>query len=427
MPVASPSVPLLVVGLSHRTAPAEVRGTLAFRADEAADLLVRGRREGAWSEAMLLSTCNRTELYAAPGPGAESGGGLAARLAAAHAPAVPPVDGFLYRAEGRGAVRHLLRVACGLDSMVLGESEIAGQVREAYRLAREEGTAGPQLDLAVPLALRVSARAREATGIHRGVTSVPGAALALARGHAGDLSRARVLIVGAGEAGRIGARLFASERPLSLRIADRKSDCAEALAGETRGTALDWSRLEEALGDADVVLTAVSAPDPVLTCAALRAAAPRRAGRRLVILDIGIPRNVEAGARDLEGVLLFDSDDIARLVDGNREQRRTEMAKVEALVEEGLDRMHRGRRRASSEPLVKEIRLSLEGLRRRELERSRRHFTPAQYEHLDRLTRSLVEKAYHVPMEVLGEPDPVVRDDAWVRRLFGVAGGEAPP
>ena len=426
MAVASPSVPLLVVGLSHRTAAAEVRETLAFRADEAADLLVRGRREEAWTEAMLLATCNRTELYAVPGPGAERAGGLAARLAAAKSVEGASTEGCLYRAEGEGAVRHLVRVACGLDSMVLGESEIAGQLREAHRLAREAGTAGRVLDRVVPEALRISARARDETGIHRGVTSVPAAALALAKRHAGDLSRARVLVVGAGEAGRIGARLFASEGTLSLRIVDRTASRALALAAETRASAVSWDRLEWALEEADVVLTAVGAPDPILTCAGLGAAALRRPGRRLVILDIGIPRNVEPGARDVDGVLLFDSDDIARLIDQNREHRRTEVEKVDAMVEEGLERILRVGRRTRSEPLVSEIRRSLEDLRQRELERSQRHFSHEQYEHLDRLTRSLLDKAYHVPMKVLGETDPAVLDEAWTRRLFGVGGGGAP-
>ena len=201
-------VPLEVVGLSHHTAPLEVREALAFDPWEAQEFLARGRREEAWTEAMLLSTCNRTELYASPGAA-----GVVARLAGARPALRIDSEAVLYRSEGPGAVRHLVRVACGLDSMILGESEILAQVKEAHRIAREAGTAGPVLDRVVPAALRISRRAREETGIHRGVTSVPGAALALAKRHFSDFSRLRVLVVGAGEAARIGARLFAGERP----------------------------------------------------------------------------------------------------------------------------------------------------------------------------------------------------------------------
>ncbi len=423
----APTVPLRVVGLSHRTAPVAVRESLAFDPDEAADFLARGRREEAWVEAMLLSTCNRTELYATPGPAAAREGGMAARLAAARPQVGPAAEGLLYGDEGAGAVRHLVRVACGLDSMILGESEIAGQVREAHRLARGAGTAGPLLDRVVPAALRISARAREGTGIHRGVTSVPAAALALAKRYFDDFSRARVLVVGAGEAGRIGARLFAGERPRALWITNRTPARAVDLAAETRAATWSWHCLEGALADVDVVLCAVRAPEPVLGFDAIRAAARRRAGRMLVLLDIGVPRNVDPRARDLEGVFLHDVDALERLVDQSRDARKAEVEKVEAMIEEGLLRILLGERRGATEPLVAEIRRSLEELRLREVERSLRHFTPGQREHVDRLTRSLLDKAYHAPMQALRDMEPEARRESWVRRFFGLVRRDGPP
>jgi glutamyl-tRNA reductase len=411
--------------LSHHTAPVEVRESLAFDPWEAQEFLARGRREEAWTEAMLLSTCNRTELYASPGPAAAAGGGIVARLAGARPGLRADADAVLYRSAGTGAVRHLVRVACGLDSMILGESEILAQVKEAHRIAREAGTAGPVLDRVVPAALRISRRAREETGIHRGVTSVPAAALALAKRTFSDFSRLRVLVVGAGEAGRIGARLFAGEHPGALWITNRTPSRAVALAAETRAATWSWQCVEGALAEVDVVLCAVRAPEPVLGYEALRQAARRRAGRMLVLLDVGVPRNVDPRARDLEGVFLHDVDALERLVEQNRERRRAEVEKVEAMIEEGLVRILLGEERGAAEPLVEEIRRSLEELRTREVERSLRHFSPEQREHLDRLTRSLVDKAFHAPMQSLRDLGPEARErESWIRRFFGLGGKE---
>jgi glutamyl-tRNA reductase len=418
-------VPFRLVGLSHRTASVGDREAMAFDPEEAAEFLARGLRDEAWTEAMLLSTCNRTELYATPGPAAGKDGGLAARLTAARPEIRVEVDGLLYESAGAGAVRHLVRVACGLDSMVLGESEILSQVKEAHRIAAKAGTAGPMLDRVVPAALRVSRRAREETGIHRGVTSVPAAALSLAKKHFADFSRIRVLVIGAGEAGRIGARLFAGEHPQALWITNRTPSRGVALASEVNGATWSWPCAEGALVDVDVVLCAVRAPEPVLTFEGLKAAARRRAGRMLVLLDIGVPRSVDPRARDLEGVFLHDMDALQRLVEQNREKRQAEVAKVEAMVEEALVRVLLGEERRAAEPIVAEIRRSLEELRAREVERSLRHFPPEQREHLDRLTRSLMDKAFHAPMQSLREMGPEAKQrESWLRRFFGLRGPE---
>ena len=257
---------------------------------------------------------------------------------------------------------------------------------------------------------------------------MPAAALALARRHFSDFSKVRVLVIGAGEAGRIGARLFAGERPGALWISNRTPSRGVVLASEVHGATWSWQCIGDALVDVDVVLCAVRVPEPVLGFEALRAAARRRAGRMLVLLDIGVPRNVDPRARDLEGVFLHDVDALERLVAQNREKRRAEVEKVEAMVEEGLVRLLLGEDRRAAEPLVAEIRKSLEDLRLRETERSLRHFTPEQREHLDRLTRSLMDKAFHAPMQSLREMGPeAARKESWIRRFFGLGGKEPRP
>ena len=187
-------------------------------------------------------------------------------------------------------------------------------------------------------------------------------------------------------------------------------------------------RLTEAGAEVDVVLTAVPAPQPVVGFDALRAASRARAGRMLVLLDLGVPRAVDPRARDLEGVFLHDVDALERLVESNRERRLAEIPRVEALVEEGIVRLLLGEGRRAAEPLVADIRRSLEEIRAREVERSLRHFTPEQREHLDRLTRSLLDKAFHAPMESIRELGPdAAGKESWIRRFFGLGGrGEEP-
>ncbi len=421
-----------LVGLSHRTAPVAVREAAAFAPGEAVEFLARGREERAWGEALLLSTCNRTELYAAPLNG-DGDGVLAERLARARPAVHFAAPGLLYRGEGHGALRSLLRVACGLDSMVLGESEIAGQVREAHRLARDAGTSGPILERLVPAALRLSARARTETGIQRGVTSVPAAALEIARRHFADLGRRRVLVVGAGVAGGLAARVLARESPGAFFVSNRTPARAAALAAEVRAAVLPWEDLPGALGDMDLVLCATRAPEPVVRLEDLRATAKARAGRFLLLLDIGVPRNVDPRARDLEGVFLHDLDAIEGIVAENRSAREREVVLVEALVDDALARLVGGPRAAAAEPLIADLRRSLEAIRAREVERSLRHFPPGQREHLEALTRSLLDHAMDPAMRALREIGDDRERERWARRLFGLPpagggeGGEARP
>jgi glutamyl-tRNA reductase len=230
-------------------------------------------------------------------------------------------------------------------------------------------------------------------------------------------------VVGAGEAGRISARLFAGEHPRALWITNRTPSRAVDLASEVHAATWSWPCVEDALVDVDLVVCAVRAPQPILTYEGLKAAARRRAGRMLVLLDIGVPRNVDPRARDLEGVFLHDVDSLERLVEQNREKRRAEVEKVEAMVEEALVRILLGEERRAAEPIVAEIRRSLEELRAREVERSLRHFTPEQREHLERLTRSLMDKAFHAPMQSVREMGPEAKQrESWLRRFFGLRG-----
>jgi glutamyl-tRNA reductase len=410
--------PLRVLGVSHRTAATEIREGLAFSPDEAMDFLARGRRDGAWEEALLLSTCNRTELYVAEeeGHGRES---LRSRLLLAR-PALPTgLPGALFEEAGSGAARRMLRVACGLESLILGEHEIVGQVREAHRLSREAGTSGPRLDPVVQAALRLAVRARQVTGISRGVSGVPGAALAVAKRFFDRLKDRRVLVIGAGEAGALTARLIAAQHPAALWVTNRSPERAEALAAELRAATWSFDDLGSALGEVDLVISAVRAPEPVVRMEHLRASAKRRAGRMLLLVDIAVPRSIDPRAGDLEGVFLQDMDALESLMGVHRAARSAEVARVEELIDEGVTRLAAAVERRRAEPLVAALRRDLEVLRRRELERSLRHFSPEQREALERLTRSLLDKAFHHPMTALRELGPEADGDL-VRRLFGL-------
>ncbi|MHC4925266.1 MAG: glutamyl-tRNA reductase [Planctomycetota bacterium] len=410
---------VIVVGMSHQTAPLEVREDAAFSEEEAADFLVTGNREGVFAEAMLLSTCNRTELYAMPGPALpDEGLGTVLLRARRDIPAIEP--GHLFEEQGNGAVRRLMRVTCGLDSMILGENEIAGQVREAHRVAMDAGVTGPVLDHVVPAALRISRRARQETAISRGVLSVPGASLQMARQYFSDLSSRRVLVVGAGEAGRLAAQLLATEHPRGLWISNRTPSRAESLAADLRAATWPFEQLDEALETMDVVITAVSAAEPVIDIATLRRVSRARSGRMLVLVDVGVPRNVDPRATDCEGVFLHDISALEHLIEENRREREHEVALVERLIDEALERVLRGEARHRADPFIRDLRRHLEMLRRREVEKNLGQFKPDEHEAVDRLTRSLLDKAFHEPMVALRSMDEDPERTGFLRRLFGL-------
>ncbi|MBI5882684.1 MAG: glutamyl-tRNA reductase [Elusimicrobia bacterium] len=322
---------LLLAGLNHKSGvPALARDNLA--AVGAAEFL-RRLREAGWEEAVVLSTCNRLEVYAVIEDAGQAKASLDALSRALESAAGSPLAGHLYLRSGFDAGRHLFAVASGLDSLVTGENEILGQVKTAYETAFTTGTTGKLTNIIFQRAIFVGRKARTDTGISAGQLSVASVAAALAERIFGSLTESSVLILGAGQMAEIAARHLLSAKPAKLQIANRTHERGVALAETLHAEAVRWEDFPSLLETADIVLASTGAPEPVLTRAMVEAALPARMGRSLFLIDIAMPRDIEDSVGDLDHVYLYTLKDLEGIVNENMSQRRKEIAAVEKLVD----------------------------------------------------------------------------------------------
>jgi glutamyl-tRNA reductase len=394
---------LAVVGVSHRTAPLEVRERFVLGPD-ASDAVMRHLASAGCTEAVLLSTCNRTELYLHARGDAVDAPAAGSRFLASHSGMGEVEAGaYLYTLQHASAIEHLFRVVTSLDSMVLGEAQIQGQVREAYGRAVEINgdtlAAGPVLGRLFETALRVGARVRSETRLGTGAASIPSAAISLARGALGSLAGRRAVVLGAGEMSALALQCLRSEGVTSTVVLSRSEDRAQEVAARAGGDVLPWDHLPALLAEVDIVAAATSAPHPVVT----RSLVERALGRRtspLVILDIALPRNVEPSTRTLCGVHLFDLDDLSAVVLGTIERRRSEVTIAEEIIAQEVDAFCGWYRARQVAPMIRELRSRAEQLRQKELRRAQaslRHLSGDDFASIDRLTRQLLAKLLHVP------------------------------
>lgn len=324
---------LVVIGLSHRDAPVPVREALACGGDAAMAFLKAMLATGLAREGVLVSTCNRVEVYAVPGSG---DAGAAGRLRdwVARERGLSPGEAALLRVrEGKAAAAHVFRVAAGLESMVLGETEILGQLKRAYEAARACGTTGPVLNRVFQRAFAAAKQARTETGIQRGNTSVASVAVELAARIFKGLEGRRVLVLGAGEAGEATARALVSRGAQGILVANRSFERAQALAAELGGRAIRFDALEAEFDAVDVVISTTAAPHHVLGVARLGRLLDARPSRPLLLVDLAVPRDIDPEVRRLPGVHLFDMDDVQAVVEAQVERRRGEAARCEEMVE----------------------------------------------------------------------------------------------
>lgn len=422
--VRDPSI--LLVGTDFRASPVELRERLSYSPAEAELALTDLMARDEVAEAYLLSTCNRTELYLVPRDEDAAYRTALARVFVDRSPEAAEL-GRLYVKRNGEAARHLLAVASGLVSMVLGEPEILGQVKQAAALAEEVGAAGTVLRRLLRTAIVAGGRARAETAIAAGAVSLGYAVVELARNIFTGLDRTRVLIVGAGETAQIVARSLLERGAAEVRIANRTAARAEALRRELPGLELaPFDDLAAAIAGADVVVTTTSAAEPILTADRLAEALRRRAARPLLVVDLGVPRNVEPAAGRLESVFLHGIDSLQTLIERNLRRRREEVPRVEELIGEELGRFRAWYRGLAAEPLVARLQKQAEQIRRRELEQALPSFPAETHADLDRLTRSLVRKILHHPSARLrakhGEDHLPSLD--LVRELFRLDDGE---
>jgi glutamyl-tRNA reductase len=318
-----------VVGISHRTAPVAWRERLAVPDARLPDLMGALRTQGDIQEAVVLSTCNRVELYTVTPPALRVEPLIRNTLLGT---ADPDLDNSFYALEDEAAVRHLFQVAAGLDSLVIGEAEILGQVKRAYDLAKNIQSTGKLTNVLFQRAMHVGKMVRTQTRISEGPTSVASLAVSLAERIFGDLSTSRVFVLGAGPMAELALRTFRSQKVSEILVANRTLEKAELLAKTFGGRALPFERRAEGLVEADIVLCSTGAPDPIWTRDAVVEALRHRRGRSLFFIDIAVPRDVEANVNDLENVYLYNVDDLETLVRESLAKRQEEIEKAGFLV-----------------------------------------------------------------------------------------------
>jgi glutamyl-tRNA reductase len=417
---------LLALGVSHKTAPVAVRERLALPEGRATAVLGELTAHDAIHEAVAISTCNRTELYlvAADTVEAESAAlGILARQAE-----IRPTEltGSLYSKRGSQAVRHLFGVAAGLDSMIVGEAEIQGQVKRAYELALVEGSTGPIMNRLFPHALAAGKRVRTETGVGRSRVSVSTVAVELAAEMLGDLSTRRVLVIGAGENGELTARALRERGVHTVFVANRHYNRAIGLAQRFEGAAVRFEALPAELGRADIVVSCTSSPHQILGREELEEVS---GDRQLVVIDIAVPRDVDPRVRDLRGVTLYDMDDLQRAVARNLDVRQAEAARARTVVDEENERFERWLGSLDVVPTISSLRARGDAIVEQVLRENESRWESLSESDRDRLrvmARAVVGRLLHEPTlrlkEAAGENTAYVKVQA-LRELFGLDEG----
>ncbi|MBI3270909.1 MAG: glutamyl-tRNA reductase [Planctomycetes bacterium] len=395
-----------VVGLNHRQAPVELRERLAVPSGRLSEALARFRTACPVSESVLLSTCNRVEVYAlANGTpvGAES---VARYLADFHGVERSAFEGFLYHQAGVDAVRHLFRVAAGMESMVLGETQILGQVKDAYLAAKTCRATGRVFNPLFQRALNVAKLVHERTGLGRRKVSVPSVAADFLEKVFQDLSAKTLLLVGAGEVGEAMLRHLLERGVTRVIVCTRQIEHARALAEPIQGKAVLLELLPDYLPEADIVVTCTASSAHVLTTQAVEEAVRRRRGQPVFLLDLSVPRNVHPGAGDLDNVYLYNIDDLESIVRQNLEERSRELDRCETLVEAEVSEFMGSLKLLDLSPIIARLTEDLHVIGREELARALdrlRDLSPEERVEVENLVRRVVNKILHQPISTLKE------------------------
>jgi glutamyl-tRNA reductase len=393
---------ILAYGVNYRTAPIEVRERIAIPEDSLADALVEATRViPSVSEAAILSTCNRTELYLALDPAFEPA--VVEWLATSRAIGLDELNSMAYSHWDQDAARHLIRVAAGLDSQVLGEPQIMGQVKSAYDTARTTGTLGPELNLLSRITLSAAKKVRTDTDIGRNPVSVAYAAVVMAQRIFTDLKDTRALLLGAGDTIQRVAEYLHELGVSGLAIANRTLANAEALAARFDALPLQLTEVAAHLADYDIVVASTGSSLPVVGKGALEAAIKQRRHRPIFIVDIAVPRDIEPEAAELPDVYLYTIDDLTQIIEENVKQRRSAAQDAESLVDAGANHYLRERRAQQSQAVLKRFRDRAGAVQERELEKALKDLRNGSEPEvvLANLSRSLTNKLIHTPTSAI--------------------------
>lgn len=417
---------LFVAGLSHKNAPVAVREQLAVEEDKLRELLHDLQASDVLREVVVLSTCNRVEVYGvAEAPGEARA--LAFRHLCRHRGIdLATVESMLYTYLEADAIRHAFRVSASLDSMMLGEPQILGQVKEAFALAQACEAVGPHLHPLFSQAFNVAKRVRTETEIARHAVSVSFAAVELAKKIFDRLAGRAVLLVGAGKMSELAANHLIEQGAFPIYVANRTWARAQELARALAGTAVPWEELGTALAAVDIVVSSTGAPDPVITRAAVTRILPGRRGRALFFIDIAVPRDVEAGVDELDDVYRYDVDDLKQVVDANLRERAREAHRAETLVEREVAKFLARQADVEIIPTIVSLRERLEEIRQGEVRKTLARLPDASAETraaIDALSTAMMNKILHAPITKLRESSRAGASRSWlelVHELFGL-------
>jgi glutamyl-tRNA reductase len=397
---------LLLTGVSHKTAPVEVRECLAFRENTLPHALRDLKSRGGVSEAVILSTCNRVEITVTTDDEAEPEAVIDGFLADHKAVTVARILPHVYRHEGRDAIHHLFRVAASLDSMVVGEPQILGQLKAAYAAAKEAGAVCGWLDGLLTRSFSVAKRIRSETGIGQMAVSVSFAAVELARKIFGSLGNRTVMIAGAGKMSELAARHLRRSGASHVFVTNRTEGRAIEMAKLFQGTPVEYSRFVSMLPEVDILIASSGAPHYILRKEEMQRVIAARRNKPMFLIDIAVPRNIDPAVNEIDNVFLYDIDDLQEVVNANLRERLKEAERAEVLVLEEVDRMMARLKAHEVAPVIVGLQEQLEQIGAAELEKVRRKygpFTPKQEEAFEALTRGIVNKVAHGPICELRE------------------------
>ncbi|AUM14027.1 glutamyl-tRNA reductase [Ketobacter alkanivorans] len=413
---------LLAYGINHRTASVDLREKLAFSPDRVVSALNEVRDHARLREVAILSTCNRTELYCSAD--AENSELLLSWLGRYHALPVENISRCVYEFWNEAAVRHLMRVASGLDSMVLGEPQILGQLKTAYSVAQEAHTVGPELGRLFQHSFSAAKQIRTETGIGTNPVSVAFASVKLAKRIFSDLGKTSVLLIGAGETVELVARHLVEQGVKSITVANRTLSRANAIAEEFKARAITLSDIPLALPHADIVISSTASPLPILGKGAVEHALKIRKHKPMFMMDIAVPRDIEEEVSELADVYLYTVDDLQQVVEENRRQRKDAASKAETLVDSCMAQFMDSLKSLDAVDAIRNYRDKLETLRQLEMEKALQQIrsgTDAEVV-MQRMSRSLINKVMHAPTTQLKQAAETGRNDQieWAQQLLGI-------
>ena len=418
---------LILVGSNHRSAPISVRERMSFPLEQLPEAHARLARMPEIAEALILSTCNRVEILArAPLGGGEGLAALKTFLAEQHRLSLEEIDRYTYQLVGDDAVKHLFSVASGLDSMIMGEPQILGQVKQAYQAAREHRTLGPVLDRLLQHGLATAKKVRTETGISRNAVSVAFAAVELARRIFGDLKGRSALLLGAGKMGDLVGKHLVANGVAELVVCSRTYTHAVVHAQAMGGRAVLWEEGLQRIGAADIVVSCTGAPHQILSRKDIARAIRGRRKGPLFLIDIAVPRDIDPAANELDNVYLYDIDGLQGVVESNIEERRIAAERAKRLIAVEVASFSRWRQTQAVAPAIVSLRATLLGVGEREIARFRRRLGVLDEEQeraVEALTRSVIQKILHRPIRRLrqsAERGDAVECTRLLEEIFGV-------